>query len=98
MGDGNHSTVWKTIYRNYRHCSNACRIAGRGPLMHSENIDWAKVNAILQQSKKGTSRPLHFLRRRKHSPATPKRVVFFDTESIVDKNTHQHYPYLICAT
>src|SRR5690606_18697099 len=64
----------------------------------SENIDWAKVNAILQQSKKGTSRPLHFLRRRKHSPATPKRVVFFDTESIVDKNTHQHYPYLICAT
>lgn len=64
----------------------------------SDNINWARVNDILQQATKGTSRPAHFLRRRKHIPATPKRVVYFDTESIVDSETHKHYPYIICAT
>ena len=64
----------------------------------SDNINWARVNDILQQAKKGTSRKPHFLRRRKHIPATPKRVVYFDTESIVDSETHEHRPYLICAT
>lgn len=66
-----------------------------------DKIDWAKVNDVLQLPQKGTQRPLHFLKRGKHIPATPKRVVFFDTESRVvnvDKNTKEHHPYLICAT
>lgn len=67
-------------------------------MRNTENIDWTKVHEILQRSKKGTSRPPHFLRRRKHIPATPKRVVYFDTESIVNSETHEHHPYLICAT
>lgn len=67
-------------------------------MRNPDKIDWAKVNDILQRSQTGTKRLLHFLRRRKHIPATPKRVVFFDTESIVDNETHEHKPYLICAT
>lgn len=63
-----------------------------------ENINWEKVVRVLQLPEKGTQRPLHFIRRGKHVPATPKRVVFFDTESRVDKETHEHEPYLICAS
>lgn len=65
--------------------------------MESEKIDWKKVKKILDQPQKGTERKPHFLRRGKHIPATPKRVVYFDSESRVDSETHKHEPYIICA-
>lgn len=66
--------------------------------MRNDNVNWAKVSDILQRTRSGTDRPQHFLRRRKHTPSTPRRVVFFDTESIVNRETHTHHPYIICAT
>lgn len=61
-------------------------------------IDWKKVQEIIQRPQKGTARPKHFLRKTKHIPATPKRVIFFDSESIVTEKDHAHIPYVICAT
>jgi hypothetical protein len=66
--------------------------------LDTENISWNKVKHILEQKEKGTARKPHFLKRGKHIPATPKRVVYFDSESRVDSNTLKHQPYIICAT
>lgn len=60
-------------------------------------VDLKKIEKLLELPSKGTQRKPHFLKKGKHIPATPKRVVFFDSESRVDKETHEHEPYIICA-
>ena len=58
-------------------------------------MDARALDKVLSQTQGTVGRKPHWLRPTKHSPSTPARVVYIDTESIVEDL--DHIPYLICA-
>lgn len=62
-------------------------------------IQWDKIAKMFLEKEEGTSRKPHYISKPKHTPQTPRRAVFFDSESIVpnEGEIREHEPYLICA-
>lgn len=64
----------------------------------TEKINWNKIHKILAKEPKITDRKSHYINPpKRHIPQTPTRAIFFDSESIVHKDTYQHEPYLLAA-